>query len=79
MDPRGDGWSRTTVGIIVKGSNGQNQIQLLGGDGRNSTDDVRADALLGYQLLTSKESRLRLLVWVLLYPITISSPMTLTV
>ncbi|MFM1665680.1 Ig-like domain-containing protein [Aeromonas salmonicida] len=50
----GDGWSRTTVGIIVKGSNGQNQIQLLGGDGRNSTDDVRADALLGYQLLTSK-------------------------
>ncbi|WP_368206942.1 VCBS domain-containing protein [Aeromonas sp. R6-1] len=48
------GWSRTTVGVIVKGSNGQNQIQLLGGDGRNSTDEVRADALLGYQLLTAK-------------------------
>ncbi|MFM4718563.1 Ig-like domain-containing protein, partial [Aeromonas bivalvium] len=48
------GWFTTTVGVIVKGSNGQNQIQLLGGDGRNSTDDVRTDALLGYQLLTSK-------------------------
>ncbi|UDN27762.1 Ig-like domain-containing protein [Aeromonas caviae] len=48
------GWSGTTVGVIVKGSNGQNQIQLLGGDGRNSTDEVRADALLGYQLLTAK-------------------------
>ncbi|MCY9837997.1 type I secretion C-terminal target domain-containing protein [Aeromonas media] len=47
-------WSKTTVGVIVKGSNGQNQIQLLGGDGRNSTQDVRSDSLLGYQLLTSK-------------------------
>ncbi|MGE6291066.1 VCBS domain-containing protein, partial [Aeromonas media] len=48
------GWSKTTVGVIVKGSNGQNRIQLLGGDGLNSTEDVQADALLGYQLLTAK-------------------------
>ncbi|WP_253186650.1 Ig-like domain-containing protein [Aeromonas sp. YN13HZO-058] len=48
-------WSpMKTLGVIVKGSNGQNQIQLLGGDGLNSTEDVQADALLGYQLLTAK-------------------------
>ncbi|MFM5100206.1 type I secretion C-terminal target domain-containing protein, partial [Aeromonas veronii] len=48
-------WSpMKTLGVIVKGSNGQNQIQLLGGDGLHSTEEVQADALLGYQLLTAK-------------------------
>ncbi|HCH52215.1 MAG TPA: RTX toxin, partial [Aeromonas sp.] len=51
---RGGSWSDTILGVIVKGSNGKNMIQLLGGDGQNSTQDVRTDSLLGYQLLTSK-------------------------